>query len=87
MPSLRLSKWGNSVGIRIPTEYLRLTGMRAGDHLEVNFDADGALTLRSVAFSRKAFALELTAQPQQLRTRTEPLLAAAALDYLPEALS
>jgi hypothetical protein len=40
--------------------------MRAGDHLEVNFDADGALTLRSVAFSRKAFALELTAQQHDM---------------------
>jgi len=36
---------------------------------------------------RRLLALELTAQPQQLRTRTEPLLAAAALDYLPEAFS
>ncbi|MDH4402423.1 MAG: AbrB/MazE/SpoVT family DNA-binding domain-containing protein [Burkholderiaceae bacterium] len=66
MPSLRLSKWGNSVGIRIPTEYLRLTGMKAGDHLEANFDTDGALTLRSVAFSRKAFALELAAQQHDM---------------------
>ena len=40
--------------------------MKAGDHLEANFDADGALTLRSVAFSRKTFALELAAQQDDM---------------------
>ncbi len=59
MTNLPIGKWGNSVAVRIPADYVRQIGVKEGDQLEVHTGADGALNLRLGQWSRKAFATEL----------------------------
>jgi antitoxin MazE len=61
MMNLQIAKWGNSLAVRIPADYVRKIGMKEGDHLVAQVGADGALNLRLPAqWSRQAFAEELT---------------------------
>jgi antitoxin MazE len=61
MMHLQIAKWGNSLAVRIPADYVRKIGMKEGDHLVAQVGADGALNLRLPAqWSRQAFAEELT---------------------------
>jgi antitoxin MazE len=59
--SLQVAKWGNSLAVRIPAEYVRSIGIKEGDNLEARLTADGGLSLRSVHWDREAFARELEA--------------------------
>ena len=59
MTSLQIAKWGNSLAVRIPADYVRQIGVKEGDQLEAHIGADGALNLRPAQWSRKAFATEL----------------------------
>jgi len=59
MMHLQIAKWGNSLAVRIPADYLRQIGVKEGDQLEVHLGADGALNLRPAQWSRKVFATEL----------------------------
>ena len=59
MTNLQIAKWGNSLAVRIPADYVRQIGVKEGDQLEAHIGADGALNLRPVQWSRKAFATEL----------------------------
>jgi antitoxin MazE len=60
MMNLQLAKWGNSLAVRIPADYVRQMGAKEGDHLVAQVGADGALNLRPpTPWSRKAFAQEL----------------------------
>lgn len=44
MPTVRLSKWGNSVGLRLPKHVVDHLGLEAGGYLDV------ALEERSIVF-------------------------------------
>lgn len=60
MMNLQVAKWGNSLAVRIPADYVRQIGVKAGDQLEAHLGADGALNLKPPAkWSRKAFAAEI----------------------------
>jgi antitoxin MazE len=59
--SLQVAKWGNSLAVRIPAEYVRSIGIKEGDSLEARLTTDGGLSLRSVLWDREAFARELEA--------------------------
>lgn len=59
MMNLQIAKWGNSLAVRIPVEYVRQIGVKEGDLLEAHLGTDGALNLRPVQWSRKAFVAEL----------------------------
>lgn len=59
MMNLQIAKWGNSLAVRIPADYVRQIGVKEGDQLQVHLGADGALNLRPAQWSRKAFAQEL----------------------------
>ncbi len=59
MTNLQIAKWGNSLAVRIPADYVRQIGVKEGDQLEAHIGADGALNLRPGQWSRKAFATEL----------------------------
>ena len=59
MINLQIAKWGNSLAVRIPADYVRQIGVKEGDQLQVHMGADGALNLRPARWSRKAFAQEL----------------------------
>ncbi len=66
MMNLQIAKWGNSLAVRIPADYVRQIGVKEGDRLQANLGADGALNLRPARWSRKAFAQELARGAQAL---------------------
>ena len=60
MMNLQIAKWGNSLAVRIPMEYVRQIGIKEGDQLEAHLGADGGLNLKPPAkWSRQAFVQEL----------------------------
>lgn len=59
--NLQISKWGNSLAMRIPSEIVRRFGLRDGDTVEAQLTIDGALTIRPAGWSRRTFASELEA--------------------------
>jgi len=58
---LQVAKWGNSLALRIPAEYVRSIGIKEGDSVEACLTVDGGLTIRPATWSRKAFARKLAA--------------------------
>lgn len=58
---LQVTKWGNSLALRIPSEVVRRLGLREGSTVEASLAVDGSLSIRPAKWNRKAFALELTA--------------------------
>ena len=60
MMTLQIAKWGNSLAVRIPADYVRLIGVKEGDQLQAHLGIDGALNLRAANWSRKSFAQELS---------------------------
>ena len=63
---LQIAKWGNSLAVRIPADYVRQIGIKEGDQLQAHLGADGALNLRPAQWSRKAFAQELARDSKAL---------------------
>lgn len=57
--NLQISKWGNSLAMRIPSDIVRRFGLRDGDSVDASLTIDGALTIRPTSWSRRAFAAEL----------------------------
>ncbi|BDT66069.1 hypothetical protein os1_02210 [Comamonadaceae bacterium OS-1] len=66
MMQLQISKWGNSLAIRIPADTVRQMGAKEGDPLQVHLGADGGLNLRASTWSRAGFAQELEQGRQAL---------------------
>lgn len=66
MMNLQIAKWGNSLAVRIPADYVRQIGIKEGDRLQAHLGADGALNLRPARWSREAFAQELARDSQAL---------------------
>lgn len=58
---IHVSKWGNSLALRIPADYARHLGVKDGDNVEANLTPDGGLTIRASKWDRKGFANELAA--------------------------
>lgn len=65
--NLHIAKWGNSLAVRIPAEYVRRVGLKDGDTVQANLTADGALTIRAGKWSRTAFASELEQARQNMQ--------------------
>jgi antitoxin MazE len=59
--NLQISKWGNSLAMRIPSDIVRRFGLRDGDSVDASLTIDGALAIRPAGWSRRAFAAELDA--------------------------
>jgi antitoxin MazE len=70
---LQVAKWGNSLALRIPSEVVRLLGLREGAIVEARLTVDGSLSIRPAQWSRKAFALEL-AQARDAMQMSEPVM-------------
>lgn len=66
MMHLQIAKWGNSLAVRIPADYVRQIGVKEGDQLSASLGVDGALNLRPSKWNRKAFAEELARDSQAL---------------------
>lgn len=73
MMNLQIAKWGNSLAVRIPADYVRQIGIKEGDQLEAHLGVDGALNLRPAQWSRKAFAKELLQTREKLPMGTPVL--------------
>jgi antitoxin MazE len=43
-----ISKWGNSLAVRIPQSVVREARLREGDSLAMDLDRDGSIVLRTV---------------------------------------
>lgn len=56
---LQISKWGNSLALRIPLAVVRELGLQNGDTVHARLTADGALAIRPMTWSRAAYAAEL----------------------------
>lgn len=41
----QVTKWGNSLAVRIPADYARTVGLREGDSVELKTTATGEITL------------------------------------------
>ena len=57
---LQVTRWGNSLALRIPSEIVRRLGLREGATVKAQLTVDGTLSIRPARWDRKAFALELT---------------------------
>lgn len=67
MMNLQIAKWGNSLAVRIPADYVRQIGVREGDLFEARLGADGTLNLKPPAhWNRKAFAAEMAQENKSL---------------------
>ena len=74
--NLHIAKWGNSLAVRIPMEYIRRTGLKEGDTVQANLAADGTMTIRAEPWDRKAFTTELT------QTRLSMKMGTSVIDEL-----
>lgn len=56
---LQIAKWGNSLALRIPADYVRHVGLKEGDQVHASMTVDGGLSIRAAKWDRNAFAQEL----------------------------
>ena len=59
--NLQISKWGNSLAVRIPADYVRSMGIKEGDSVQASLTSDGGISIHPVKWDRKAFAQEVAA--------------------------
>ncbi len=70
---LQVTKWGNSLALRIPAEVVRQLGLREGATVEAQLTVDGTLSIRPARWNRKAFAIELT-ESRSAMPMSEPVI-------------
>ncbi len=70
---LRVCKWGNSLALRLPQEFVRRAGLKAGDTVQASLAADGTLTIRTEPWDRKAFSEKL-ARARDLMPMSESVM-------------
>ncbi|TAN51779.1 MAG: AbrB/MazE/SpoVT family DNA-binding domain-containing protein [Methylococcaceae bacterium] len=54
--NLQISKWGKSLAVRIPPDYVRSIGIKEGDSVQASLTSDGGLCIRPLKWDRKSFA-------------------------------
>ncbi|UCE30247.1 MAG: AbrB/MazE/SpoVT family DNA-binding domain-containing protein [Burkholderiales bacterium] len=53
---LQLARWGNSLALRIPAEYVRAAGLREGDLVDADLTPTGEILIRpGKCFDKRAF--------------------------------
>jgi antitoxin MazE len=57
--NLRIAKWGNSLALRLPADYVRSIGIKEGDQVQASLTVDGGISIRAAKWDRGAFAREL----------------------------
>lgn len=58
---LQISRWGNSLAVRLPVECTRATGLKEGDSVEASITPAGAITLAPErTFDKAAFLARIT---------------------------
>jgi len=59
--NIQISKWGNSLAMRIPATLIKQIQLKDGDKVEATLSKDGSLIIRPHKLDRKAIAAELKA--------------------------
>ncbi len=73
---LQVSKWGNSLAVRLPIECIRAAGLKEGDSVEASIAATGAITLApKKIFNKSAFLARIT-ELQASMPMTAPVVGA-----------
>jgi antitoxin MazE len=71
---LQVSKWGNSLAVRLPAEYTRAAGLKEGDSVEADVTPSGKIILTPArAFDKGAF-LKRIGKLQASMPMTEPVV-------------
>ena len=66
--ALRVARWGNSLAVRLPIDFVRRTHLRDGDTLTLVEAPNGTLTLvAKKPFDRAAFVARLREQSAKLK--------------------
>ncbi|MBU3633837.1 AbrB/MazE/SpoVT family DNA-binding domain-containing protein [Polynucleobacter sp. es-GGE-1] len=59
--NIQISKWGNSLAMRIPASLIKQIHLKEGDKVEATLSKDGSLIIRPQKLDRKAIAAQLRA--------------------------
>ena len=59
--NIQISKWGNSLALRIPATLIKQNHLKDGDKVEATLSKDGSLIIRPQKLDRKAIAAQLKA--------------------------
>ena len=62
MRSVTISKWGNSLGVRLPKQIAEKAGLKAGSKVEVELCEEGTITIKLVPFRPRYELHELLSQ-------------------------
>jgi antitoxin MazE len=65
--NLQITKWGNSLAVRIPAEMARGAGFAEGDIIQASLTVDGGICLQPKNWDRDAFIKELKQARQQMK--------------------
>lgn len=63
---LQIAKWGNSLAMRIPADFVRRIGIKEGDCVQASLTVDGGISIRPTKWNRQAFAQELVEACQDM---------------------
>lgn len=55
MTTVKITRWGNSCGIRVPAQQLKSSNLQVGDELEIKSDGKGGLTLKPIKKIREGW--------------------------------
>lgn len=73
---MQISKWGNSLAVRLPMEYIRAVGLKEGDELNAEVTPLGEIRLiPAQAFDKPAFLARL-AEVRRAMPMTAPVVEA-----------
>jgi antitoxin MazE len=71
---LLIAKWGNSLAVRLPSDYIRQAGLHEGDRVNAELDANGQIRLTPERiFDKHAFINRLR-KLHGKRPQTEPVV-------------
>ena len=54
--NIQISKWGNSLALRIPAAFIKEIQLKDGDKVEATLSSDGALVIRPQKLDRKTLS-------------------------------
>jgi antitoxin MazE len=64
--NLQITKWGNSLAVRIPAEMARGVGLIEGDIIQAALTAQGGICFHPKKWDRAAFVKEMSAARKQM---------------------
>ncbi len=68
--NIQISKWGNSLALRIPAAFIKEIKLKEGDKVEATLTKDGSLIIRPQKLERKEIAAQLRAFRATLKMGT-----------------